>query len=316
VEVRFRRRDGSTFVGQITTTSVRDETGSDVVIDGILTDITARKRREEQLQAAKEEAEAARQAAEAASRSKSLFLAGVAHDLSSPLSGIIGFADVLQQELPAPQAEQAALIERSGRRIEKMAGQLLELARMESCGTCFDLAPHDVRAVAEDVVQAARDEACHAGIDLTLDAPPAPAVALIEEEALRRVLDNLVRNAIKYGEAGDRVRVWVRPAAGDAAPAHGLQAPDGPGVTAGAPVRLDAGTSVVLGVDDTGPGIAPAFLERLFEPFARNAPGTEGTGLGLAVSKELVVRMGGTIRVRSEEGTGTRFRVWLPGTAA
>jgi signal transduction histidine kinase len=272
------------------------------------------------LQAAKEKAEAAQRAAEAANRLKSQFLAGVAHDLCSPLTSIVGFADVLKEELAIPhQARQAAMIEQAGRRIEKMADQILDLARMEAGSLRLDLAPCDVCRVAEDVVHTAQDDARHAGIDLVLDVPLAPAMALADEEALRRVIDNLIRNAIKYGSAGDGVRVWVRQARpgvatlGDVYEAMGRpwtrRAAE---VATGAAFSLDADEAVVLAVEDTGPGIDPAFLERLFEPFARNAPGTEGTGLGLAVTKELVARMGGCIHVCSKEGTGTCFRVRLP----
>jgi signal transduction histidine kinase len=143
-------------------------------------------------------------------------------------------------------------------------------------------------------VESLRPAADESTIDLQLDVPDEPVRALIDTDSTRRVVDNLVGNAIKYGRAGDRVRV-------------GLEAEEG--TTAGA-------ATVVLTVADTGPGIEDAFRDDLFEPFARNDDATSGTGLGLSVVKELVEAMDGDVEVQSEVGTGTRFDVRFPGVSS
>jgi two-component system OmpR family sensor kinase len=115
-----------------------------------------------------------------------------------------------------------------------------------------------------------------------------PAWARANESALRRSVANLLENALTYAGAGEDIVLGVR--------TGGNHADD----------------AVVVTVEDSGPGIDPDFMDRLFEPFARDAPDTDGTGLGLAVTAELVKAMDGTIDVDSEPGEGTSFQIRLP----
>jgi signal transduction histidine kinase len=115
-----------------------------------------------------------------------------------------------------------------------------------------------------------------------------PAWARANESALRRSVANLLENALTYAGAGEDIVLRVR--TGD----------------------NHADDAVVVTVEDSGPGIDPDFMDRLFEPFARDAPDTDGTGLGLAVTAELVKAMDGTIDVDSEPGEGTSFQIRLP----
>jgi PAS domain S-box-containing protein len=308
VEVTFRRKDGSTFAGLLKSSLVRDEEGDPVYRDGVITDISEQKRRQEDLQAAIAEADEARKEAEAAqemaererrkaeqaSRSKSRFLAGVAHDLRSPLTVIMGSTRILQAAASGESTEPIRQIRRSAEHISDMMETLDDLAKLQSGQLSLDTDAADVRHPVRDAVESLRPAADESTIDLQLDVPDEPVRALIDTDSTRRVVDNLVGNAIKYGRAGDRVRV-------------GLEAEEG--TTAGA-------ATVVLTVADTGPGIEDAFRDDLFEPFARNDDATSGTGLGLSVVKELVEAMDGDVEVQSEVGTGTRFDVRFPGVSS
>jgi signal transduction histidine kinase len=287
----------------------------------VVTDITHRIERERQLQEAKDEAEAARrdaevhrQRAEEASQSKSRFLAGVVHDLKSPLTAILGYAKLLQDECDAPQATHAGNIFKATENIRTMSETLLELSRLESGGLHLDVEARDVRPVVEDVAQTLGRRAREKGVDLQVNLPDQAAVAPIHPESLRRAVHNLVQNAVKYSAAGDRVALQATtdPTGPDASWTEASARRNGTPASGQTNDAAGNGRRVIVTVRDTGPGIAPDFLDTLFEPFARNASDTEGTGLGLSVTKELVEAMRGTIRVESEVGTGTCFQIALP----
>jgi signal transduction histidine kinase len=257
-------------------------------------DISERKAYERQLKEAKEAAEAARREAERqgrraeeASASKSRFLAGVAHDLKSPVSAVSGFAEILSQKLSGAEAEHAQRIQRAARQINAMAESLTELARLEQGELDLEVGPVDVPALVEQVLEDHRARIEQVGADVRA-AVEAPARARANESALRRCVANLLENALTYAGAGEDIVLRARP----------NDAPDD--------------DAVLLTVEDSGPGIDPDFMDRLFEPFARNAPDTDGTGLGLAVTAELVRAMDGTIDVDSEPGRGTAFQIRLP----
>jgi len=304
-EVRFRRQDGTAFTGLLKSSLVRDDDGDPLYRDGVITDISKQKKRQDELQDAIAEAEEARKTAEAArqmaeeerrkaeqaNRSKSHFLAGVAHDLRSPLTVILGSIRILEAQTSGPEAEQVDQIRRSARHISDMMNTLDDLAKLQSGNLSLDTDAADARRPVRDAVESQRAKAGESTIDLQVDLPDEPALASIDTESTRRVVDNLVGNAIKYSCAGDRVSVQVETA------------------EAGAE---DDRPPVVLTVSDTGPGIDDEFLSDLFTPFARNDTSTNGTGLGLSVVKELVEAMDGTVDVESEVGSGTRFTVSFP----
>lgn len=281
-EVRYQRKDGSTFIGRLTTSIVRSE-GKIQYYDGVVADITDQKRRERQLREATAAAQAAREDAEEASASKSRYLAGVAHDLRGPLSGIIAYASLLQQRLQAPNAAYAQTIEEAAEQIEDLADRLTQLSRLESGTISLDLEPVDPCEVVRKVTGTLRPLAAECRITLSTDLPEEAVRVVADAGSLRRVIDNLGRNAVKYSDTGDRVVLRVEPGE----------------------------ETVRVVVSDTGPGIAPDFLEQVFEPFTRNVSDREGTGLGLAITRELVEAMGGTVCVDSTEGEGTTFTVAL-----
>ena len=214
----------------------------------------------------------------------------MSHEIRTPLTGIIGFADVLAEEVEDEHGEFARAIGSNGRRLLDTLNAVLELARLEAGEVQFGRDELDLRAVVAEAVAPLVPRAGAKGLGLTVSLHPEPVLVESDASALGRVVSNLVSNAVKFTEEGG-VSVAVRAGA------------------AGAEVR----------VADTGVGIAPSFLPRLFEAFYQESEGDErsheGNGLGLVITQRLVERMGGTIEVASEKGVGSTFTVRLPRAA-
>ncbi|MGZ8804892.1 MAG: sensor histidine kinase [Microbacterium sp.] len=175
-----------------------------------------------------------------------------------------------------------------GRRLTEMVEQILEFAGIQSGQRGFALRPVGVRAVVEDVVNQAGTLLEAAGVTVEWDVPPAIAPVLGDESALRRVFQNLIGNAIKYGASGGWISVSAR----------------------------STGRDVSVTIADRGIGIAPADQAHIFEPFYR-APAVieaqiQGAGLGLSLVKRIVEAHGGRITVHSTPGERSEFTVTLP----
>ena len=255
-------------------------------------EVKVRAQREEELDRARQAAEAARQEAEEANAAMSRFLAGIVHDLRTPLTRMLLFLDLLERSMDEPTPDHLETIRTAGQQLESMISSLLELSRLRSGRVALDLAPVDVGALVRAVAAKSQDNAEADARTVELELPEEPLHARADSDALRRVVENLVSNAFKYTEASDRVVIAVD-------------------ITR---TVLDEATeeateqeAVCIEVCDTGPGIAPDLLETLFNPFVRGSEEGEGMGLGLAIAKDLMEAMNGTIRVESEEGTGTCF---------
>ena len=225
---------------------------------------------------------------ETASRHKSEFLANMSHELRTPLNAIIGFSQVLRQrlfgEINEKQDEYLDDILSSGNHLLSLINDVLDLSKVEAGQVELEVAPFSLREALERGVVMVRERAVKNGVQLSLELAPDVDVVRGDERRLRQVVFNLLSNAVKFTPAGGSVTVTT--------------------------ARVDG--EVHVSVTDTGPGIALADQERIFDEFQQTDVGVqhgEGTGLGLALSKRLVELHGGRIWVESEPGRGSRFVV-------
>lgn len=227
--------------------------------------------------------------AESLERSRGLerqFLLSVSHDLRTPLTSIRGYAEALSDGRVPDPPHAASVILAESRRLERLVGDLLELARLGARQFSLDVRRTDVVEVVAETTDGFRPAAESAGVSLDLDlpAPGGPAVAA-DPDRLAQVVANVVENALKF--ARSRIAVTV-------------------GATATG--------QVAVSVDDDGPGMDPADVSRVFEPFfrsGRTATRDVGTGLGLAIVRELVEAMGGSVQAETAGTGGARVTVVL-----
>jgi signal transduction histidine kinase len=229
-----------------------------------------------------------------ATRLKSAFLANMSHELRTPLNAILGFGELLYDGLgppdPAQHHEFLGNIVKSGRHLLQLINDVLDLAKVEAGKLDFWPEPINLEVVIAEVTSVVR--ALSAAKNIRIDASVDPELKkgiFLDPARLKQILYNLISNALKFTPAGGAVIVRARP--------HGE-------------------TMLLLEVEDTGPGIAPEDIERLFIEFqqleARTAKETSGTGLGLALTRRLAEAQGGSAGVRSTLGKGSVFHVVLP----
>ena len=269
----------------------RDGAGNLLGVIGVVRDITEQGRAEKALREAKEEAEKA-------NRAKSEFLSRMSHELRTPLNAILGFGQLLEMgDLHRRESESIAHILKAGRHLLGLIDEVLAISRIEAGRMNLSLEPVAIAEMAEECLSLVTRQAAERGIaceNLCGDPDPGETrYVRADRQRLRQVLLNLLSNAVKYNRAGGRITISCRmfPAAN------------------GGPNRFR------LGVSDTGAGLSASEIARLFTPFERLSAEqslTEGTGLGLALSKGLVEVMQGTIGVESIPGEGSTFWLELP----
>jgi signal transduction histidine kinase len=230
---------------------------------------------------------------EVAGQHKSDFLASMSHDLRTPLNAVIGFSDVLLEEmfggLNEKQRDYVQDIHGAGRHLLELVNDILDLSKVEAGQMVLDIRPFSLVAALEASLTMVRDRASQKGIALTLEVDSELDEIDGDELRIQQVMENLLTNAVKFTPAGGQVAVSAR--------------------------QRDGETEVC--VTDTGIGIAEADCERIFESFQQGGRGKnnqeiEGTGLGLTLCKRIVELHGGRIGVESEVHHGSRFTFVLP----
>ena len=249
-------------------------------------DISDRVRSERALRAAKE-------TAEFANRTKSQFLATMSHELRTPLNAVIGFSEILTQEMFGPLGNPsyhgyAEDIHRSGIHLLKIINDILDVSKAEAGRIQLKEEELDLAEVVSTALRLTTAHAQEKGIKIRPELPATPIIISADELRLRQVLLNLMSNAVKFTNEGS---VTVR-------------------------AQADSTSGLALKIIDTGIGIAARDLERIFEPFAQ-AEATlsrsyEGTGLGLPLSRKLIELHGGTLTIESVPGEGSTSVIWLP----
>ena len=254
-------------------------------------EIEAHRCTEEKLQEAKE-------AAEAANRSKSLFLANMSHELRTPLNAIFGFTQLMQNgsNLTSEQQKNLNIIRRSGEHLLNLINDILNLSKIEAGQITVNNTDFNLIEMMLEIEEMFRLRAIEKGLDLDLVlSPNLPELIVSDRLKVRQVLINLIGNAIKFTKSG---RVILRVSV--------VSSKDNSG-------KL----TLQFEVSDTGVGIAPEEINKIFRPFVQSQAGidaAEGTGLGLTISQRYIELLGGNLTVSSQVNVGTNFKFQIPVT--
>jgi len=270
------------------------EIGSQLILLAI-EDVTEKMRLEKELAERTRDAKKAQIGAEAATMAKSDFLANMSHELRTPLNSIIGFSEVLEDQLLGSlnesQRENVMYILKAGRHLLSLINDILDLSKVESGKMELDVESVQLRELLDASLVMQREKASRHGIKLDLQIEPdKPFVIEADERKLKQILFNLLSNAVKFTPDGGQVQVTLK--------------------------GINEALDIEISIRDTGIGIKQEDLPRLFKEFSQLAPVYDkkyaGTGLGLALTKKLVELHGGRIWVESEFGKGSLFAFVIP----
>lgn len=286
VEASFKRRDGDTLWALVSTSEICDRSGVVIGTLGMMADVTERRRVAEELVAAK-------QTAEAANEAKSTFLATISHEIRTPLSAILGFTDLMMEDVLGEdqRASFMATIHRNAKALSRLINDVLDLSKVEAGRLEVELAPMRVQDLAQDLVVLFDETAKAKDVDLTVSIDTAcPESVQTDSTRLRQILINLVGNALKFTSAG-HIAIHFTHRNFD-----------------------DCASRLSVTVSDTGAGIEIDAQRRLFASFSQAdhtiARRYGGTGLGLALSRKLARALGGdVVLVDSAPGRGSIFEV-------
>lgn len=282
-EIALRHRSGDDLPVEVSLG--RSHVNAESLITAVLRDISERKVTEAALRSAKE-------TAERINRSKDQFLASMSHELRTPLNAVIGLAGLLTRQTHGPlnekQQQYLSQIEASGQHLLSLINDILDLAKIEADKLELELEPVDVAKLVEECVALVRESVVAKEIRLSVELERGLPALIADRRRTKQVVLNLLSNAAKFTPAGGSI-------------------------TVGAHFN---GREVVFSVADTGEGIDQHRVDDLFVPFEQLdsslARSHEGTGLGLALSKQFVELQGGTMEVESELGKGSTFSFRIP----
>ncbi len=287
-ELRLKRADGAEIVVLENARAILDDTGKALFYEGTLTDITDRKKAEDELRAAKE-------AAETANRAKSDFLANMSHELRTPLNAIIGYSEMLQEEaadlnIPALVPD-LGKIQTAGRHLLSLINDVLDLTKIEAGRMQLYLESFEVASAVNEVADTVKPLIENNKNRLDVQIQPDCGLMYADLTKVRQSLFNLLSNAAKFTSGGTVTLTVGRD-------------------------KSETGESIAFSVADTGIGIAPEQIEKIFEVFAQADISISkvygGTGLGLAITRHFCRLMGGDVVVESEIGRGSKFTIRLP----
>jgi PAS domain S-box-containing protein len=296
-ELTARARDGKTTVVSYNATTFYDRERTLQGVFAAARDVTERKLLDHAIEEQNVELKRARAAAEKANLAKSDFLSSMSHELRSPLNAILGFAQLINSDSPAPTPAQTESIDQilhAGWYLLELINEILDLAQIESGRLALSREPTSLTEVMFECQAMIEPQGLKRGIKMTFPLFDVPCFVDADRTRLKQVLINLLSNAIKYNQANGTVVVDVDRARGT-------------------PERIR------VSVKDSGAGLPPDMLTQLFQPFNRlgqERSAEEGTGIGLVMSKRLVELMGGEIGVESTVGFGSVFWFELNSAAA
>jgi PAS domain S-box-containing protein len=293
-EFKLKAKDGKVVWTYMSTSPVIDENGQLLWSCALVYDITDRKQADEQMRESSERISLANAELARATRLKDEFMANMSHELRTPLNAILGLSEALQEEVYGPltdkQRKSITTIEQSGKHLLELINDILDLSKIESGKMELQVAPISLEYLCDSSLTFVKQQAHQKKIKISSKIAEGLGNIEIDERRIRQVLINLLSNAVKFTPEGGEVWVEV-----EAYPQDEI---------------------IQFRVIDTGIGIAPENLDKLFKPFVQLDSSLSrryaGTGLGLALVRRVVELHGGSISLESELGKGSRFTITLP----